>query len=100
MAKTLLYRLFGLGKIPAQFMTTLKAEGLGGIEVHYRRYDRETVASVASVARRLRLVPTGGSDYHGDRESYAEAHARLWVPTADADAVRAALGRQATGTPG
>ena len=28
MAKTLLYRLFGLGKIPAQFLTTLKAEGL------------------------------------------------------------------------
>ena len=78
----------------------LRDIGLGGIEVHYRRYDRETVASVASVARRLRLVPTGGSDYHGDRESYAEAHARLWVPTADADAVRAALGRQATGTPG
>jgi predicted metal-dependent phosphoesterase TrpH len=78
----------------------LRDIGLGGIEVHYRRYDRETVAAVASVARRLRLVPTGGSDYHGDRESYAEAHARLWVPTADADAVRAATGRQATGTPG
>ena len=28
MAKTLLYRLFGIGKIPAQFMTTLKFEGI------------------------------------------------------------------------
>jgi predicted metal-dependent phosphoesterase TrpH len=73
----------------------LREIGLGGIEVHYHRYDRETVASVAAVANRLGLVPTGGSDYHGDRESYAEAHARLWVPTADADAVRAATGRLA-----
>jgi predicted metal-dependent phosphoesterase TrpH len=73
----------------------LREIGLGGIEVHYHRFDRQTVASVASVARRLGLVPTGGSDYHGDRESYAEAHTRLWVPTADADAVRAALGRPA-----
>ncbi|HEX7472791.1 MAG TPA: PHP domain-containing protein [Candidatus Limnocylindrales bacterium] len=81
-------------------ISELHAMGLGGLEVHYRRYDRETVASVAGVARRLRLVPTGGSDYHGDRESYAEAHARLWVPAADADAVRAATARQDTSTPG
>jgi 3',5'-nucleoside bisphosphate phosphatase len=73
----------------------LREIGLGGIEVHYHRFDRQTVASVAAVAHRLGLVATGGSDYHGDRESYAEAHARLWVPTADADAVRAALGRPA-----
>ena len=78
----------------------LRDWGLGGLEVHYRRYDRETVASVAAVARRLRLVPTGGSDYHGDRETYAEAHARLWVPTADAAAVRAATASQETRPPG
>ena len=28
MAKTLLYRLFGIGKIPEQFMATLRAEGI------------------------------------------------------------------------
>jgi hypothetical protein len=28
MAKTLFYRLFGIGKIPEQFMTTLKSEGI------------------------------------------------------------------------
>jgi hypothetical protein len=31
-AKTLLYRLFGLGKIPAQFMTTLKSEGILAVD--------------------------------------------------------------------
>ena len=70
----------------------LREAGLRGIEVHYRRYDAETVISVAAVAMALRLVPTGGTDYHGDRETYAEAHAEIWVPSADAEAVAAALG--------
>lgn len=65
--------------------------GLGGIEVHYRRYDAETVAAVGQLAARLRLVPSGGSDYHGDRETYAEAHAGIWVPESDAAALHRAL---------
>ncbi|MHB8673523.1 MAG: PHP domain-containing protein [Candidatus Limnocylindrales bacterium] len=73
----------------------LRALGLGGLEVHYRRYDAETVASVAAVATSLRLVPTGGSDFHGDGESYAEAHAAIWVPVDDVDALRAALEERA-----
>ena len=39
-----------------------------------------TVEAVGEVARTLGLVPTGGSDYHGDTMTYAEAHAGLWVP--------------------
>jgi 3',5'-nucleoside bisphosphate phosphatase len=76
--------------------------GLGGLEVHYRRYDRDTVASVAAVAAKLRLVPTGGSDYHGDRETYAAAHASIWVPPEDAIALHealASLDAGASGTP-
>ena len=69
----------------------LMMAGLRGIEVHYRRYDAETVASVGALAARLHLVPTGGTDYHGDRETYAEAHADIWVPESDAEAVHAAL---------
>jgi 3',5'-nucleoside bisphosphate phosphatase len=68
--------------------------GLGGIEVHYRHFDRETVADVAEVARELRLIPTGGSDYHGDVESYAEAHATLYVPDEDATDLFSLLGRR------
>ena len=33
----------------------------------------------------LGLVATGGSDYHGDTGTYAEAHAELWVPPEVAD---------------
>ncbi len=54
--------------------------GLGGLEVYYRSFDVATVAAVGEVARKLDLVPTGGSDYHGDTGTYAEAHAALWVP--------------------
>jgi predicted metal-dependent phosphoesterase TrpH len=58
----------------------LAALGLGGLEVYYRAFDQPTVDAVAAVARDLRLVATGGSDYHGDYETYAGAHAAMWVP--------------------
>jgi 3',5'-nucleoside bisphosphate phosphatase len=67
-------------------------EGLGGLEVYYRSFDAATVESVGEVARKLRLVATGGSDYHGDFGAYAESHERLWVPPEVADGVEAAVG--------
>jgi 3',5'-nucleoside bisphosphate phosphatase len=69
--------------------------GLGGLEVYYRSWDQPTVDAVAAVAVGLGLVATGGSDYHGDIGSYADAHAALWVPPAVGEAVRERLG---TGT--
>jgi hypothetical protein len=62
--------------------------------VHYRHFDAATVAEMAAFAARLRLVPTGGSDYHGDGETYAQAHASLFVPDEDAAAMFRALGRR------
>ena len=73
----------------------LMSAGLGGLEVHYRHFDAETVAEMAGLAAVLRLVPTGGSDYHGDGETYAQAHATLFVPDEDAAALISALGRAA-----
>jgi predicted metal-dependent phosphoesterase TrpH len=71
----------------------LAAVGLGGIEVNYRHFDIQTTALVKGVARDLRLVPTGGSDYHGDTETYAEAHRSLFVPDEVGLDVLSALGR-------
>ncbi len=71
----------------------LVAAGLGGLEVYYRSFDRPTVEAVLAVARELRLVATGGSDYHGDRETYGEAHARLWVPPEVEAPLRTAIAR-------
>jgi predicted metal-dependent phosphoesterase TrpH len=72
-------------------ISDLMAVGLRGLEVHYRRFDEPTVAALAGVADELRLVRTGGSDYHGDDETYAEAHAGLRVPAAVATTLRATL---------
>lgn len=71
----------------------LQASGLRGLEVHYRRFDTETVAALDALAGELRLVRSGGSDYHGDGETYAQVHADLYVPDDDATALFGALGR-------
>lgn len=65
--------------------------GLGGLEVYYRSWDQLTVDAVGTVARKLGLVATGGSDYHGDLGPYSESHAALWVPPEVADGLQAAL---------
>jgi predicted metal-dependent phosphoesterase TrpH len=70
----------------------LKDAGLRGLEVYYRTFAPETVALVADVAKRLGFVATGGSDYHGDLMTYAEAHATLSVPPTVVDELRRALG--------
>ncbi len=77
----------------------LRGLGLGGLEVYYRHFSGETVEALRLLAGELQLVPTGGSDYHGDVETYAEAHAGLYVPEAVASLVHEAL-RSAAGLPG
>jgi predicted metal-dependent phosphoesterase TrpH len=69
------------GQIP--LLRELQGWGLAGLEVHYISWDRATVELVASVARTLGLIATGGSDYHGDTSTYAEAYAVLNVPDED-----------------
>jgi predicted metal-dependent phosphoesterase TrpH len=64
--------------------------GLAGLEVFYRAFDRPTVEAMSELADDLRLVKSGGSDYHGDTGTYAEIHAALWVPPEVADGIRAA----------
>ena len=63
-----------------RLLRELRDAGLRGLEVYYRTFDRDTVTLVADVAKRLGFVATGGSDYHGDLMTYAEAHATLNVP--------------------
>ncbi|HEY4227898.1 MAG TPA: PHP domain-containing protein [Candidatus Limnocylindrales bacterium] len=77
------------GHVP--FIRELMAAGLNGLEVYYRSYEAPVVAGLRAVADELGLIATGGTDFHGDRETYAEAHAELWFPTPAADQFRAAL---------
>ncbi|MEP6935571.1 MAG: PHP domain-containing protein [Nitrospirota bacterium] len=46
-------------------LTTLKAEGLGGIEVHYSTHTKRQTMEYLDLAKRLTLLVTGGSDFHG-----------------------------------
>jgi predicted metal-dependent phosphoesterase TrpH len=73
------------------FLRELMELGLNALEVHYRAYNLPTVTTLKKVATELRLLPTGGTDYHGDRETYAEAHAQLWIPDDIANGVRTSL---------
>ena len=66
--------------------------GLAGIEVHHRSFDAATAERMRAVAAAHRLVPSGGTDFHGDEGSYAEAIGETWVPDEVADEVRRALG--------
>ncbi len=69
----------------------LVGTGLAGLEVHYIAFSPETVAAVGAVAAELGLLATGGSDYHGDTTTYAEAHAALRVPSAVGPPLRVAM---------
>lgn len=71
---------FGEARSRIDVVRELAEDGLGGLEVYYRSFDIATVAAVGEVAATLGLIPTGGSDYHGDTSTYAETHAGLWVP--------------------
>lgn len=75
--------------------------GLRGLEVHYRFYPPDTVAALAQTAQALALVPTGGSDYHGDVMTYAEAEDLTRVPASVGAGLLAVLGRRpvANGAP-
>jgi 3',5'-nucleoside bisphosphate phosphatase len=65
--------------------------GLAGLEVYYISFAPETVEAVGAVAAELGLLATGGSDYHGDTSTYAEAHAALHVPVEVAATLKAAI---------
>ena len=69
----------------------LREMGLAGLEVFYISFAPETVEAVGSVAAKLGLLATGGSDYHGDTSTYAEAHASLRVPSIVGERLRAAI---------
>jgi hypothetical protein len=65
--------------------------GVQGLEVYYRRFRRETIDPMIRLADELGLLPTGGSDYHGDTISYAESNLTTYVPRGAAERLQEAL---------
>jgi len=83
---------FAVAPDQASIVGDLVAAGLGGIEVHHRSFTAATVEAMRAVAAAHRLVPSGGTDFHGDEGSYADAIGETWIPDDVAEGVRAALG--------
>lgn len=46
-------------------LRALQAQGLGGVETYYSEYTSEQTVALLRLAKRLNLLITGGSDYHG-----------------------------------
>jgi predicted metal-dependent phosphoesterase TrpH len=70
----------------------LRAWGLGGLEAWYPGWDEVTSSAMVELAGRTGLLPTGGSDYHGDLGGYAAGQAGLHVPVEAGAHLLAALG--------
>jgi hypothetical protein len=51
---------------------TMKSYGLKGIEVFYKTYDIETRSELLEISKKLDLLATGGSDYHGEHKKNLE----------------------------
>jgi hypothetical protein len=71
----------------------LKADGLGGMEVHYSTHNPKQTAELLDIARRLDLLVTGGSDFHGVTKPDIEVgvgRGGLAVPVALLDPLRKA----------
>lgn len=63
-----LLRLGGMGRLE-DFVRSLSAEGLEALECFTPAHDTGTTTACVGIARRAGLIPTGGSDYHGDRKA-------------------------------
>lgn len=67
----------------AQLLHSLKDDGLIGLEAIYSSYQRHERDGYSDLARRFGLVPSGGSDFHGDYKpglelgiGYGDLHVR------------------------
>lgn len=63
----------------APSLPELVEAGLAGLEVYYPRYTQAMTAQLKALARRYRLLVTGGSDFHGDGNAGA-ALGSIYVP--------------------
>lgn len=82
-----------------ELIDLLMSWGLRGVEVYYRRFTAGTVKRMAVFADSRALVATGGSDYHGDGMSYAQAQQTTYVPREVGDRLLEELGATGTSVP-
>jgi predicted metal-dependent phosphoesterase TrpH len=86
------------GKLPDDDVLKVMVDaGLPAIEVFHPDHDEHAVAHYAQFARDRRLLPTGGSDYHGEASGRVNHLGRVGLPADDyrrlVRAVNARLGK-------
>ena len=81
-------------QIPDEVIADLAAAGLSGIEINHPQQDDEQRARLRTLARRLGLVPSGGSDDHGELTGF-----RIGVEQAPEGSYQALIERATGATP-
>lgn len=76
-------------RLVAGLLPALRGEGLAGLECYYPDYSPETTRELVALARRLGLMVTGGSDYHGPY-SRVDGPGRVAVPQESVEMLREA----------
>ena len=78
-----------VGAIPPM-LRRLKPAGLAGLECIYGEYDPASRAALTELANDWRLIPTGGSDYHGPNFKPGRDLGGPTVPRSSVERLRAA----------
>lgn len=74
----------------APLLDRLVAAGLAGMEVFYGEYSRTTRNHLQVIAERWNLIPTGGSDFHGEGFKEGRVLGSVDVPAASVERLREA----------
>ena len=75
---------YGFGKSDLDMLAkTAKECGVTGMEIYYSGYTQNDIAKLFDLAEKYTLLPTGGSDFHGDNKpgiSIGTGDGKLAVP--------------------
>ena len=77
-----------------EFLPSAKQAGLLGLEVYYTKYDEATTRCACELAAEFELLPSGGSDFHGDAKPDTKlgvGTGQLAVPTVWAEVIGRAV---------
>ncbi len=73
-----------------EILAALKQQGLSGVEVFYKDLSPQRVGELLAIAKKLALLPTGGSDYHGLGNPGEREPGMISMPEAAVEALLAA----------
>ncbi|MBI3924572.1 MAG: PHP domain-containing protein [Armatimonadetes bacterium] len=82
----------GLYQSDALVSEILKGGGFSGLEAHHHSHDPKQVRRYKRLARRLGLIATGGSDYHGPEPAHKPSLGQIPVPPETVELLRQAAG--------